>query len=132
MADYTLGFTGAAIDAALAYANNGAMKVFANIDQTAAGHPVGQSYNVTSTTDDAAGRTILTFTNVFSAADYCPINGLNGDISQGTTQRGGSGGPTGALFSKLTTAYSSEVINQQNGARTDCNEVNLGIVGGLA
>jgi hypothetical protein len=132
MANYVSNLTGAQVAEALDNAANGAMKVFANIDQTATGHPVGQSYNVTSTTDDAAGRTILTFTNVFSAADYCPINGLNGDISQGSTQRGGSGGPTGALFSKVTGAYSSEVINQQNGARTDCNEVNLGIVGGLA
>lgn len=66
MADYTLAFTGAQIDAAVGYANNGAAKAFALYNGTT----TDKSYNVSSVTDSGTGRFQPNFTNVFLDALY--------------------------------------------------------------
>lgn len=68
MVDYTLGSTGAEIDAAIAFADNGAAKAWVNYNQVTPA--VNASYNNASVTDSASGVWKVNHTNVFADAFY--------------------------------------------------------------
>ena len=131
MADYTLGFTGAQIDAALAFANNGAMKAFGVFN----GATTDKSYNVTSITDSSTGRFVLNFTNDFADANYLvpsvggaqPTNSRGGDFV-GFYVAGGAGRATGLCPVAATAASSASSI----AVAIDRPYAGAGIVGDLA
>ena len=48
----------------------GLAKAWASIDQDSTGHPIYDSFNVTSTTDNSTGETTVTYTNNMNNDNY--------------------------------------------------------------
>ena len=51
----------------------GLAKAWGHIDQTSTGHPTRDSYNISSTSDTAAGSTRITFTSAMVNSDFCTV-----------------------------------------------------------
>ena len=87
----------------------GLCKVWCSINQDSSGHPVYDSFNVTSTTDAATGQTRIAFTNNMGNDDYA-------DVLNGTGQNESSFG--GGNFS--VTEFANSGAKSTSQVQTDC------------
>jgi hypothetical protein len=105
-----------------------AAKVWASIDQTSTGHPVDDSYNVSSTSDEGAGLTSISFVNNMSNADYA-IAGT----AQASSYVGATFTITGRESAGPNTVSSFRAdIRDQTNNYIDCKYISFSIHGDLA
>ena len=109
----------------------GLCKVWCSIDQDSSGHPVYDSFNVTSTTDVATGQTRLAFTNNMGNDDYADV--LNGT---GQNESSFSGGNFSVTQSANSGAKSTSQVQTDcrtdAGASRDNHDAKVIIMGDLA
>jgi hypothetical protein len=110
----------------------GLCKVWCSINQDSSGHPVYDSFNVTSTTDAAAGQTRLAFTNNMGNDDYADV--LNGTGQNESSFGGGNFSVTQSANSgaKSTSQVQTDCRTGDAGASNDNHDAKVIIMGDLA
>ena len=104
-----------------------AAKAWGSLDQDTAGHPVYDSFNVSSTTANGLGETTVAFTNTMSNADYAVSGGVQSEFENAarfSVYGKAAGGNTTSNF-RLD-------IRDDTGGNRDVQYVSFSIHGDLA
>ena len=104
-----------------------AAKVWGSLDQDTTGHPVYDSFNVSSTTDNSLGETTVAYINSMSNADYAVSGAAQSEFESASSfsiYGKASGGNTASDF-RID-------IRDSTGGNRDCQYVSFSIDGDLA
>ena len=106
----------------------GVAKAWASINQDSTGHPVYDSFNVSSTADSSTGETTVTYSTNTNNADYA---------LSGTAQSENEGGACFTIIGKYVTfPNTTSTFRSDNrssaGSMTDCQYFSFSLHGDLA
>ena len=105
---------------ATTYITNGSSKAWGSIDQDSTDHPTYDSFNVSSTVDNAAGKTTISFTTSMGNADYA-IAG----VGQADGESGGYFAVTGKSGAGSDTKMTASAFKTDNRIGTDGSNQDL-------
>lgn len=105
---------------------------FVMVNQTTSGHPVGVSFNISSTTDNGAGITGFSYTNNTGTANHCVTCADNGQQYSGSaTGVNSNGNYSGATQQKRTSGCGIDCRNYNN-SNADKDDACIMSAGALA
>jgi len=105
---------------------------YAMFEQTTSGHPTQVSFNVSSTTDNGAGLTGITYTNNVSVAKHCVTFADNGQSMSGTSSGVNSNGNYNGATQQKRTAGCGFDGRQYDNTNRDKDDASIMSAGDLA
>lgn len=117
----------------IALTKQSALKGFISVDQTSSGHPtLGESLNVSSTSDNGTGLTAVTYTSNMSNGNHAITLACNGyQFSGSCSGINSDGNYTPASNQKRTAGCGIDARDQSN-AQRDKDDASIMIAGDLA